>query len=378
MKRRHWILVLLPVLLVIAFMFPIMVKADVTRKIDVIIFYSNTCESCNELEGYFEDISLNYPNANLIRYNIAVPAEKALLDEYEALYKVPEKERGIIPKVFVGDKCLAGKENIKELLEHQILYSEVDTLEVNSSKVDNSKTIEKFESFKLSGVFAAGFVNGLNPCSLSMLLFFLSLLTLDNRRIRSSGIAFAIGKFIAFFLFGTLLCTVLARVDLSKYAVISKVLLLTFIITLILLNIKDAFVARKERYGDITLQMPTGLRNFNHNLIKKITAFGHSKLLALISLFFGLAVSLGEFLCTGQLYLLNIVTVIQTEKLLTNKALLYLTIYNIALILPIILITFIIAKGKEALDVSDKVRMRLPIIKLANVALLVAYIVFLF
>lgn len=76
--------------------------------------------------------------------------------------------------------------------------------------------------------------------------------------------------------------------------------------------------------------------------------------------------------------MLNIVTVIQTEKLLTNKALLYLTIYNIALILPIILITFIIAKGKEALDVSDKVRMRLPIIKLANVALLVAYIVFLF
>jgi len=144
------------------------------------------------------------------------------------------------------------------------------------------------------------------------------------------------------------------------------------------LNIKDAFVARKERYGDITLQMPTGLRNFNHNLIKKITAFGHSKLLALISLFFGLAVSLGEFLCTGQLYLLNIVTVIQTEKLLTNKALLYLTIYNIALILPIILITFIIAKGKEALDVSDKVRRRLPIIKLANVALLVAYIAFLF
>lgn len=378
MKKRCCIIFLLPILIVIAVMFPINVKADVTRRIDVIIFHSNTCESCAELEGYFENVSFNYPNADIIKYNIGIPEEKALLDEYEDMYKVPEKERGIIPKVFVGNKCLTGKENIKELLEHEILYSEVATLKVDGAKVDNSKTLEKFESFKLPGVFAAGFVNGLNPCSLSMLLFFLSLLTLDNKKIRKSGIAFAFGKFIAFFLMGTLLCTVLTRVDLSKYSMITKVLILTFIITLILLNLKDAFMARKESYGDITLQMPAGLRNFNHNLIKKITAFAQSKFLVLISLFLGIAVSLGEFLCTGQLYLINIVTVIQTEKLLTSKALLYLTIYNIALILPIILLTFIIAKGKESIDVSDKVRRKLPIIKLANIVLLLVYIVFLF
>ncbi|HCW04199.1 MAG TPA: hypothetical protein DGK91_06520 [Clostridium sp.] len=53
---------------------------------------------------------------------------------------------------------------------------------------------------------------------------------------------------------------------------------------------------------------------------------------------------------------------------------LYLTIYNVALILPIILITLIIAKGKEAIDVSDKVRRKLPIIKLANIVLLLVYV----
>lgn len=374
MKKGYWILVFMPIFIAILFLWPIKVKADVTRRIDVIIFYSNTCESCLELEGYFENISFNYPNADIKKYNIGIPEEKALLDKYEDMYEVPESERTIIPKVFVGDKCLAGKENIKELLEHEILYSEVETFKVDGSNVDNSKTLEKFQSFKLPGVFAAGFVNGLNPCSLSMLLFFLSLLYLDNKRIRKCGIAFAMGKFIAFFLLGTLLCGLLTRVDLSKYTIISKTLLLTFIIALMLINLKDIFAARKERYGDITLQMPETLRNFNHNLIKKITAFGHSKFLTLISLFFGVAVSLGEFLCTGQLYLINIVTVIQTEELLAKQALLYLTIYNVALILPIIVITLIIAKGKEAIDVSDKVRRKLPIIKLANIVLLLVYV----
>ncbi|WP_027629989.1 hypothetical protein [Ruminiclostridium cellobioparum] len=43
-------------------------------------------------------------------------------------------------------------------------------------KSDSNEAFQHFSSFRALSTFAVGFANGLTPCSLSMLLFFISLL----------------------------------------------------------------------------------------------------------------------------------------------------------------------------------------------------------
>ena len=84
--------------------------------------------------------------------------------------------------------------------------------------------------------------------------------------------------------------------------------------------------------------------------------------------------SLGEFLCTGQIYLATIVTVLQSEPLsgLRSKALLFFVLYDIGFILPLLLLLFAMAKGKDSMELSEAVRSRMPLIKIISAAILAA------
>lgn len=79
---------------------------------------------------------------------------------------------------------------------------------------------------------------------------------------------------------------------------------------------------------------------------------------------------LGEFLCTGQIYLATIIAILHTEEFLSVNALIYFIVYNIALIIPLIIISFIIYKTKGVFETSEMIRVKMPYIKLANSVLL--------
>lgn len=81
----------------------------------------------------------------------------------------------------------------------------------------------------------------------------------------------------------------------------------------------------------------------------------------------GSIICFGEFLCTGQVYLATIVTVLQSNQNLSIKALSYLLLYDFAFIIPLLLIIYIIYRGKEIFQVSEGIREKLSWIKLINV-----------
>lgn len=356
------------------------VYAKSDNKVTAIYFYSPTCASCESMSDLLEGYSKSHKNFQINKYDISNLKNKSLMDKYNEAYKVSKEDEGIVPIVFINDVYFSDEKSIKSNLENEINNPKIKTLELDSTVENHEKDLTRFEGFKTASVFLAGLVNGINPCSMSMLLFFLSLLIVKKANILKIGLSFISGKFFSNILLGTLLFRFLSLFNFSLLSILTKVLLAVVLLFLIAMSIQDYFAAKAERYDRIFLQLPEKLRKFNHNIIKKVSDFSKVKLIVFISFFLGMILSLGEFLCTGQIYLATIITIFQTNSELSVQALIYLLIYNLGVILPLIILTLIIHKGKEMFEVSEAIRERLHIIKLINAIIFLVFgiIIFMF
>ena len=220
-------------------------------------------------------------------------------------------------------------------------------------------------------IIVAGIIDGINPCALSMLLFFITFSLAndsENTNIILLGIMFAIGTFISYFLAGL---GILKVIYFGKYITNFHIVIYSFtaIIAFLLtyLNIKDAISAKKYDIGNIKLQLPNKNKAFIHNTIKK---FANLRFKYLVSLLLGFIVTVSELLCTGQVYLATMVTI---HKLDAGLRIAYLFIFNLGFIFPIIVISFIINKGKEVMDMTDLLFNKLFIIKYITAAIMLIF-----
>lgn len=348
-----------------------LIKAD-EEQVNVIYFYSPTCSSCYNLNEYFDYLIEKYTNLNLIKLNIADLKNKSLLDEYNKTYNVSEEDEGIIPVIFCKDTYLTGEKEIKEHLENLINRNDgLQTIIIQDISENHEADIKKFMNFTILGIFVAGLVNGLNPCSISMLLFFISLFMIKKVNIIKISFSFCLGKFFTYLLLGTILFNLLSKIEMSWINTTLKLITLIVILILIIMNILDFFAAKKEQYNKIRLQLPTTFRRINHNIIKMASNIANINIIPLVSFLLAIFISLGEFLCTGQIYLATIITVLQTNKEFSFQAFMYLIIYDLAFIIPLLMLSFLIYKGKEVFDVSEIIRGKLHFIKLINVCILI-------
>jgi len=129
---------------------------------------------------------------------------------------------------------------------------------------------------------------------------------------------------------------------------------------------RDYFAAKNEAYDKVKMQLPIWLRRFNHGMIKRMSGVENNKLLIPLCFLLGVFISIGEFLCTGQMYLATIIYVLKNSETFSIEAIVYFLIYGAAFILPLAVITLLIHRGKEVFDISEIVRGKLHIIKLVN------------
>jgi hypothetical protein len=146
---------------------------------------------------------------------------------------------------------------------------------------------------------------------------------------------------------------------------------------LCLLNLLDFINARRENYGAIRVQLPRALRRFNHSIIQK-TVEGDPRYLMAAIFVLGVLVSAGEFLCTGQIYLATILYLLRTNTGSFTLAFLAFLCYTVAAALPPTLLVILCHKGKQAMALSDFVRNRMPLIKIANTLFFALFAAFAF
>jgi thiol-disulfide isomerase/thioredoxin len=355
------------ILLILYFILPVKIYGESNESSDgkIVYFYSTTCHKCTELEPYLESIESEY-NLELIKYNTVLPEYGKLLTEYEKEYNVKSADADIIPKIFYKNVYYSGNEEIENNLENQINNNSTgnDTPILNITEDTSDELADKFLNYKLFGIISAGLLNGIAPCSVSMILLFLSIIISMDKNILKLGIAFSLGKFIAFLSMGTILYNFLSYIKLDLFENIFKIVMLIFLFALSLLNLNDFFAAKDEKYDKIKLQLPSKIRKLNNKIISFIKK---SKYLILTTFFLSILVSMGEFLCTGQIYLSTIVTIYHTNPEFNMLSLLYLIVYNFSMIIPLLSITVVIYKTSSIFTLSDFVRKNLHIIKLLNI-----------
>jgi hypothetical protein len=164
---------------------------------------------------------------------------------------------------------------------------------------------------------------------------------------------------------------------------IIRIAVIALSLLLCALNLADFVNARRENYGAIKVQLPAALRRFNHRLINKAAsaaASADTRFLMLGIFLLGIAVSAGDFLCTGQIYVATILYLLRTGSGSHTVALASLLCYTLAASIPPAVLVVFCYKGKQALALSEAARQKMPLIKIANAALFAAFaaIAFLF
>jgi thiol-disulfide isomerase/thioredoxin len=360
-------------LIIILTIFVLMSNINVfgyAKDTDVIFFYLPSCTSCREIKEHINDLKSKYPDVNVIGYDISINTNNELFLLYNTEYSVSSSDSMQVPMIFVKNKYFEGKKDIKDGLE-KIINNDDSTKTLllypeESKKVANSNPNVKFFSFML-----AALINGLNPCSLSMFLFLFTVITLKKNEILKITLSFSIAKFIMYFLLGILIYYSVVRLNLLWFSYAIKIMAILLIAFLIIMNINDFLNAQKGNIKGIKLQLPKKLRKMNHNIIKTLSSVMDSKTIILTSFILGLIISIGEFMCTGQIYMVSIFSVMNMQL----NIYLYFLIYDLIFVLPLVIIGLVIYKGKGIISISDFLGRNIKIVKLLNI---IVFSIFLF
>ena len=277
-------------------------------------------------------------------------------------YRVPEDKR-FAPIVFLRSRYLSGSEEIKRELLPSIRRGEAVGNRIAAREEQSLPPLQ------LWSTFAAGLIGGLNPCALSMVLLFLSILIPLRKRAGRYAVLFLLSKFVCYLAIGTLLTGIMRYLNLDWLSLALKMFLTLYSAVLIALNLWDAYAAGREEYGHIRNQLPARLRKFTHKRIERIAS--SSKALIPAILLLGILVASSEFLCAGQVYLATLLASLQSG-VDAFRLFLLLAAYCLAFLIPSVLISILVIRGKAVLQLSDWVRRRMVFIKLATALFFIA------
>jgi len=315
-----------------------------SNQIQIYLFSSPHCKVCLKLKKEFiPKILSKYKNeVELRELNVDEPKNLALLVYLFGQYYQGKKV--MIPSVFVGSALLVGRKEIETNLDNFLhKYSKKKfSLPIFGSLKD---LIEKFKSLSIFTVISAGLIDGINPCAFAVIVFFVSFLGVygyGKKEVIYIGTSYVLSVFVTYILIGLGIFKVLY--SLSHFYFLMKlfyysVALLCFILAAFALYDYVRFKRTKQTDG-LILQLPEFLKKRINLVIgagMREKKYARIAELCLISLFVGFVVSLLEAACTGQVYI-PIITFILKVPYLRLRAFIYLVLYNLMFVLPLIVI----------------------------------------
>jgi cytochrome c biogenesis protein CcdA len=220
------------------------------------------------------------------------------------------------------------------------------------------------------GLFVGGgLLDGVNPCAFATIVFLLSYLQIAKRKrkeIIQVGAAFIAGVFIAYFVLGLGLIEVVAKITALRYAGrILNWLLAGFAAVIMLLSIRDGIRCLHGNMADMTLQLPGFLKQRIHGVIR--TGARHRRYV-IAAFIIGIVVSFLELACTGQVYLPMIIYMLKTSA---NRAgaLGYLVLYNLAFILPLLVVFGLASYGLTSTRLTEWMKKHAAAVKFGTALL---------
>jgi len=341
-----------------------------TKPIHLLYFYETGCQECDRAKYDLNYIQQTYPQVEIVEYNIE--QKQALAEWLGERLGVPQEERLTAPAIFIGtDHLLPDQmilQNIQAAVEKYVTtgaepvweeFGEEQQTEAEQSLID------RYKSLGALTVLGAGLVNGLNPCAFVTIVFFLSYLTFmgrQGRQVLLVGITFTLGVFIAYLLAGLGLSRLLE--PLTSLQVTLKRLMFSFTTVLCLvlagISLYDYFKARQGKTDEMKIKLSLNLRRQVHKVIREGTQM---RGLYLVAFGVGTIVSLIQLTCTSPIYI-GIVFLVHEVPEMQGNAFLYLLLYNLAYIVPLVVIFVLAYFGTSSEQLGDYITKRTAPIKL--------------
>jgi cytochrome c biogenesis protein CcdA/glutaredoxin len=317
-------------------------------KTNVVYFYSLTCPHCKNVKPYLDKWEKQYKDeVKVIRYEITGSQKnRNLYYNFLDSYGIPRGEGGI-PIVFIGDKYFEGDQPIIDNLE-----AKIQACQKNSCFLKNNldEEIGGLKEIGISGrskvtlglVLGAGLIDSINPCAIGVLLFLIAFIIAirgTKKRMLIIGFIYIFAVFLSYYLAGLGLLKIIAVFDI---ATIIRWIAAGILIVAGVISLKSVF----GKEGGISLKIPDRAKPTIERFLKRAT---------IPAVFVaGFLVSAFEFPCTGEVYL-GILSAMANEQ---NKlgGYLYLLLYNLIFVLPLIVILILAALGLNVQRI-EKVRL---------------------
>jgi cytochrome c biogenesis protein CcdA/glutaredoxin len=329
---------------------------DTKNDVHLHLFYGQGCPHCGNLRSFLDNLKGKYPSLNIYEHEVYQNnEERKLFEKMSRDFNTPIEG---VPTVFIDNKVIVGFSNavgvsieneIKRCLEIECGNPEfkcsspdlIKSIE-NKSPSDDPKKIEIAKKLTVPIVIFAAAVDAINPCAFAVLIILMTaaLAIVDKKKALKFGFAFSASIYISYFLMGLGLFSALQASSISHtfYIVVT---ILAVIVGLF--NIKDYFWYGKG----FLMEVPLSWRPAMKKMINSATTpFG-----AFVA---GFAVSLFELPCTGGPYI--VILGLLAEEVTKSIGILYLLLYNLVFISPLIILSFIIYKGFSTTSQLEAIR----------------------
>jgi len=320
------------------------------KRLIIMVFNKPGCKECEKVEQYLEGMKSDFPLMEVERRNIT--DQRDLLVNQAICDRLQINGAGKAPAVFTQAGGLVAPdtapEAIADLLQSTMeLPDDAKWNQFGSEEIQVAQehVDENFSNMTMTIVILAGLLDGVNPCAFATIIFFLSYLQIARRspkEILMVGIAFISAVFIAYFSIGLVFHSLVEWLNEQESFHWVKTgmtyLFASFALLVAVLSLRDGIRALRGRIQDMTLQLPSFLKQRIRGVIRKGAKSRSFVIAAFVS---GIIISFLELACTGQVYA-PIIFKIQQGSV---DAVLYLLYYNLAFISPLILIFILAYRG---------------------------------
>jgi thiol-disulfide isomerase/thioredoxin len=347
--------------------------------VDLAYFYQKGCPKCDRANYLLKYLSKKYPRLNVRGIDLNTPDGKRLNETLSNRLHIPPEKRLIAPSIFIGNDFLSPEEVTESKTEALIQkYEKAEAksaLEVEKDEIRKGEDsiVERFKSLGVLAILSAGLVEGMNPCSIATLIFFISYLTMAGRKRKEIfwvGMGFSGTGFVTHLLLGFGILSFVQHFSFLPF--FSRIVyLITFIFALFLgtFSLYDYIQLKKGRPSKMKLQVPTFIKKKIHQTIRarsgglesdQESSFARLLLAAVV---IGFIVTLLQFTCTSQVYLPTILFATHIPSF-RGSAVFYLILYNLVYIAPLLVIFGIVYWGVTSEQLSFFLQKRVATIKL--------------
>ncbi len=277
-----------------------------------------------------------------------------------------------LPTIFVGKTTLGGEDEIKLRLPEEIAAFKQHPAQYQTQAIEPFSTPhatgnireEAFDMLTFGIVVSAGLLDGINPCAFTTIIFLISYLSfvgISRKQMFITGGVFSLAVFLTYLFIGMMFYHLVKIIIINQaVARMLNIFLLLVVLALFIFSIVDYIRCLKGNLKDLTLQLPDF---FKTKIRKRIRDFAQNKIaISSTSFILGVVIAGMELTCTGQVYLPIVTMIAEPEHRIA--AMQYLIAYNIAFILPLVVVFLITTFGVTSDIISKFFRKHIANVKL--------------